>query len=645
LVRKITISADSKDMQHPILPKRWHLLRAILNVVGFLFVFVWTQQTSFAIYVAIATKGSITFEGNGSLVDSFNSADPSKSTNGQYDPALAGDDGLIISSGLAPISIGNSDIYGRVLFTGAEGTVDLGPEGGIGTHSWLSTNTGIEPGYVASGAAFNYYPAVTLPYTTGIAPAGGTNIIVVTAGTNIVVTNSPTPPPSPGPNQTIVCTTNNSYYFTNSVYPGPVPGLTTNTIVTVAATNTIVTEITNCSSTIVLSPTNPPAGSYCPGTLPWSTNISPHGPPRWAYYPFIGYTYFTNSIFTYSTNYSYSWQGIAYNYQINQAPIYQTNAYNHILSGGNYCAGDIFGTTLVTGPSTLVLTNGLNLTAHDSVTISPTGSLVIYVDGGSVINSAGGFVNNSGLDLDLQIYCTAGVASLSLNQPAPFSGVIIAPDTDVSIGSYGSASALEYSGAIIANSLIAQALHMHGDEALNFPTPPSIVASVSPSPPAPITDGPQSPVVVLAGSQVTLQILQGYLVLLGPTATFQWYFNGTNLITNETNSFLTLSNVSTDMAGAYSVEASSLAGPLMTQPQLLSVLTSPAATLDTFSISTTSQFQMNVTGLSGYFYRVEASSNLSDWTPFLTDISPFIFTDTNQLGLQYFYRAVYVPTP
>jgi hypothetical protein len=636
-----------------ILPKKWHLLRAILNVAGFLFVFVGTRQTSFAIYAAIATKGSVTFEADGSLVDSFNSADPSKSTGGQYDPALAGDDGLIISTGV--FSLTNGDVYGSVL-TGPGGTVNLGLGSGIGTHSWLSTNSGIEPGYVPNGAAFDF-PTVTL-YTNGNPPPPGA--VVSTTGTSsaVYVTNSPTPPPAPGGFQTIADIVENVYIAA------------TNTDVQVAGSNTVVTTITNCTvetttncgSTAVNYGKIPPApGAYCPATPPWQQS------GMWFDYPITGYTYTTNYNYTYATNYvpAYSTNyvpvfGTNYNYTIYTA-ILQTNYYDHLLSGGNYCAGDLAGTTLVTGygRSALTLTNGLNLTALDSVTISPRASLVLYVGGGNVTITGNGLVNDSGLDQNLQIYCAASVASLSLNQSAPFSGVVIAPDTDVNISGDGSANAIEYSGGIMAKSLIAEAtVHMHGDEAVNFPIAPSLVSSISPSPPGPITNGPQN-LTVLVGSQVTFQVWPAYPVL-GPTPSIEdylWYFstnqiastadvvaNWTNRIANTlTNSSLTLSNVTTDMAGTYVVEVPSPVGNLASQPIRLSVLATPAATLDAFSISTANQFQLNVDGLSGYFYSVEGSSNLSDWTPLLTNICPFTFTDTNQLGLQYFYRAVYVP--
>jgi hypothetical protein len=41
---------------------------------------------------------------------------------------------------------------------------------------------------------------------------------------------------------------------------------------------------------------------------------------------------------------------------------------------------------------------------------------------------------------------------------------------------------------------------------------------------------------------------------------------------------------------------------------------------------------------------VSASTNLRDWTPLQTNVSPFTFTDTNASGFaDRFYRAQYLP--
>jgi hypothetical protein len=55
------------------------------------------------------------------------------------------------------------------------------------------------------------------------------------------------------------------------------------------------------------------------------------------------------------------------------------------------------------------------------------------------------------------------------------------------------------------------------------------------------------------------------------------------------------------------------------------------------------QFQFNVTGTSGSNYVVQASSNLVDWLPMVTNPSPFLFVDTNAAFPPVFYRSVAAP--
>jgi hypothetical protein len=77
--------------------------------------------------------------------DSFDSADPRFSTAGQYDPAKRRDGGDIAS--YHGLNMGNSQIAGKV-WTGPQGSVELGPSGSVGTLAWVdSGQTGIQPGH------------------------------------------------------------------------------------------------------------------------------------------------------------------------------------------------------------------------------------------------------------------------------------------------------------------------------------------------------------------------------------------------------------------------------------------------------------------------------------------------------------------
>ena len=56
------------------------------------------------------------------------------------------------------------------------------------------------------------------------------------------------------------------------------------------------------------------------------------------------------------------------------------------------------------------------------------------------------------------------------------------------------------------------------------------------------------------------------------------------------------------------------------------------------------QFALTVSGVSGYKYVVQVSTNLASWVSVLTNTAPFTFVDVNASQFsQRFYRAYYLP--
>src|SRR5689334_10673929 len=83
---------------------------------------------------AIATR-EIRLNGYNLFVDSFNSADPLRSTGGQYDPLKAGGDQSSVGaeSGVSnSINVGTVTIWGR-LETGFPFSLQFGPQSSIGS--------------------------------------------------------------------------------------------------------------------------------------------------------------------------------------------------------------------------------------------------------------------------------------------------------------------------------------------------------------------------------------------------------------------------------------------------------------------------------------------------------------------------------
>jgi hypothetical protein len=62
------------------------------------------------------------------------------------------------------------------------------------------------------------------------------------------------------------------------------------------------------------------------------------------------------------------------------------------------------------------------------------------------------------------------------------------------------------------------------------------------------------------------------------------------------------------------------------------------------SLNSNGQFSFVVSGVAGYPYAVEASTNLVDWVTVTNSVSPFTFTATDMYQFnQEFFRAVYFP--
>ena len=141
---------------------------------------------------------------------------------------------------------------------------------------------------------------------------------------------------------------------------------------------------------------------------------------------------------------------------------------------------------------------------------------------------------------------------------------------------------------------------------------------------------------VIAGNSVTFTSS----AIGTPTPTYQWQINGNN-ITGATSSSYTKNNVQFSDAGDYTVVASNSAGSTTSATALLTVFNSAAATLSSFVYSN-DQFQFSLTGVPGFSYIIQASTDLISWNSIQTNTSPFTFTDTAATNYPYrFYRAIH----
>jgi Fibronectin type III domain/Immunoglobulin domain len=128
----------------------------------------------------------------------------------------------------------------------------------------------------------------------------------------------------------------------------------------------------------------------------------------------------------------------------------------------------------------------------------------------------------------------------------------------------------------------------------------------------------------------------------GPSAlTYQWQRNSANLpAANAAN--LTLRNITTSQSGTYTVVVSNGNGTTVSSPITLTVYPTAAATL-AGAAGSAKQFNLTVSGVPGYKYVVQASTNMVNWVPLQTNKAPFSFKDSDAGKYkQRFYRSIYV---
>jgi hypothetical protein len=146
-----------------------------------------TTQKQTAAAGGLMAKDVIKFEGNGTL-DSFDSSNPSYSTDGKYDPAKRRDKAMVLSNSRTPgaIQLASSAIYGSAT-TGPGGSVSVAG-GSIGDAAWVAAQTGVQTGHFESDANVQF-DDVPAPFTlaSGLTPipglVGGTNYGFVVNGT------------------------------------------------------------------------------------------------------------------------------------------------------------------------------------------------------------------------------------------------------------------------------------------------------------------------------------------------------------------------------------------------------------------------------------------------------------------------------
>ncbi len=494
----------------------WTLLAICLASVGF-------PET--ARPQALAAQTTINLHGCYLSTDSYDSSDATKSTNGQYDSTrykgdkgdiavgpLGAPDGLVNSLGT---SVGSAKLYGHT-HTGPgnqTAVLQIGSQGYCGAHADESTVGlgNVDPGWWMPDSNFRF-STTPFPTTTGYQTTIPSGYLMTSSNWSVSYTTNVLTYPDPAPpgGVTIVC--------------GPWE-----------------------------SSTNPPSIPLCEVI----TNNN-NGVKSYQYQPISGYSY------NFSQTYSQT----------------VTNYYDNILFGGGasslsgagtlsnpyiftptstgqtnyFVANSLSGNTVVVGTNVvLAMPNGINMSGNDSFTVGQGANVVVYSGGTSCTLGGNGVFNQAGFPTDFILFGPPTVTTFNFNGNGSFIGCLVAPNANININGSGS-NTQDFSGCVIGNSIT-----MNGNFNFHFDENLTSVQLCLPE----ITAQPQSQNVAL-GQNVE------FSVSADAAATYQWRFNGTNLL-DATNATLTLNNVQPGSGGAYSVVVANAFGSVTSIAALLAL--------------------------------------------------------------------------
>jgi hypothetical protein len=151
----------------------------------------------------------------------------------------------------------------------------------------------------------------------------------------------------------------------------------------------------------------------------------------------------------------------------------------------------------------------------------------------------------------------------------------------------------------------------------------------------------QTNVIGVTGASATL-----HADAFGPTPlAYQWFFNG-NMLSGETSSSLSLTNLALSQTGPYRIQVTNVNGSTISDAVQLTVVDTPNVTVTGLDPNIGS-VNLSVPSVSGLTYTLQYKNALSDgaWTAILPATSgtgnPISLVDTNANGaLVRFYRIV-----
>jgi len=378
----------------------------------------------------LITKGNINMNG-GTSIDSFDSGDPAYNTMGHYDASKNKDGGYVAS------------VFGNVTAEKVYGSAGSGPTGAatgtIGDKAWIASNTGVQPGKYANDVNLAF-PPVDHPWDPG---AGGAASLP--GGGTVALTNfqywstkmTTLTPPSPMPPSGVTTNIGGMMTVNYPTYPtGAVAGF-------------VVTNLWFGYQEKKTLPA-PPIGSYVGA-------ITVQGSTR-TFDKVVSYTYPASVTYTYSLSATNSTM--------------TTNTFKYILTDDRYEVSNLrlSGSTekmLITGTNvTLFIHQDFAMTGGSEIIIAPGASFKIVTEGSVAL--AGNGIFNYNLDASkFSLYGMPTCTSIAVSGNASFTGVIYAPDADITMNGSGTTD-YDVVGAMIGKTATLNGhFHFHYDEALS----------------------------------------------------------------------------------------------------------------------------------------------------------------------------------
>jgi hypothetical protein len=278
----------------------------------------------------------------------------------------------------------------------------------------------------------------------------------------------------------------------------------------------------------------------------------------------------------------------------------------------------------------LLLTNGITMKSGDNLTLNSTNNANVEIYTGGTFDTGNGAINNAyPYAPTFKIYGLPSCTSIIFPANANLTAWVYAPEASVKFNG-GGAMPHDIVGAFTCHDLTLPGhMNFHFDQVFsaNLPFPPTVDLS------------PTNLWAAWSSNAYFISSTTGYLPMY-----YQWYFNQTNLIAADTNlPILVLTNVQLTNQGYYFLIVTNLYGSATSAVTSLRLYFDPTPTLTVDPDPTNGGFQFDILGVTGLNYSVEASSNLVDWVPLQTNISPFTFIDTNSTAFpQRFYRSSWV---